>query len=165
MLAIYRPYITESPVSFEETVPSIEEFQGRITDYTKSFPWLVYEIGGQVVGYAYASAFKTRAAYRWSVESTVYLHESVHGKGIGKKLYLNLFQELKDQGVANVLAGITLPNQASIGLHENLGFVPVAHFKNVGFKFGKWWDVGYWQLQLNLPVIPSELLKPILHNP
>jgi L-amino acid N-acyltransferase YncA len=119
--------------------------------------WLVCEQDGRMAGYAYAGPYRSRCAYSWSVESTVYVHREFQGKGIGKKLYRQLFEILKGQGVVNVIAGITLPNEASVGLHESLKFEKVAEFKDVGFKLGHWWAVGFWQLQLQKPDRPKDL--------
>jgi L-amino acid N-acyltransferase YncA len=160
MLEIYRPYVLETPISFETEVPSLEEFQARIAETTKKFPWLVYERDGKILAYAYASPFKSRCAYEWSVESTVYVQKYFHGQGMGKALYENLLKILKAQGAVNVIGGISLPNAASVGLHEFYGFRKVANFQDVGFKLGQWWDVGYWQLQLQKPETPGKLLLP-----
>ncbi len=158
ILDIYAPYVLETPISFETTVPNLKEFTDRITETTKKFPWLVCELDQQIVGYAYASTYKSRCAYEWSVESTVYVGKNYHGKGIGSKLYKELFPLLKFQGAVNVIAGITLPNVGSVRLHESLGFMPVGSFKDVGHKLNKWWDVGYWQLQLQKPLQPQPLI-------
>lgn len=157
MLEIYRPYVLSTAISFEIEPPSLQEFRGRISENIEKFPWAVCELAGQVVGYAYAGAYKSRCAYAWSVETTVYVHQEFRGQGIGKDLYCRLLATLKRQGAMNVIAGIALPNQASVGIHESLGFEKVAQFKDVGFKLGKWWDVGYWQLQLQKPAEPKAL--------
>jgi L-amino acid N-acyltransferase YncA len=159
MLGIYRPFVLETAISFETETPSLEEFQKRITEISENFPWLVLEQEGKLIAYAYASPFKSRCAYSWSVESTVYVHKDFQRKGLGKQLYLELIDRLKEQGVVNIIGGIALPNNASVGLHESLGFKQVAQFKDVGFKLGKWWDVGYWQLQLQKPNMPEPLRK------
>lgn len=159
MLELYRPYVLDTAISFELEPPSLQEFKKRISENLGNFPWVVCEIDEQVVGYAYSGAYKSRCAYAWSVESTIYVNRNFHGKGIGKDLYRHLFALLKDQGVVNVIAGIALPNDASIIIHESLGFAKVAQFKDVGFKLNRWWDVGYWQLQLQKPMEP-EALRP-----
>lgn len=161
MLEIYAPYVLESPISFETEVPDLGEFQERIREITAKFPWLVYEIEGVVVGYAYASTHRSRCAYEWSVESTVYVDKKHHGKGIGTELYQELFGLLKAQGAVNVFAGITQPNERSVRLHESLGFTGVGIFKDIGFKQGKWWDVGWWQLQLQKPEHPKPLTQSV----
>lgn len=160
ILEIYSPHITNSSTSFETDVPSIDEFKKRISEYTSKFPWIVYELDGKVVGYAYASAHRSRCAYEWSVESSVYVDPDFQGKGVGSKLYQELFKLLKTQGVVNIFAGITLPNEGSIKLHESLGFTYIGKFMDVGFKQGQWWDVGWWQLQLQRPVEPKSLCSP-----
>ena len=161
IIEIYSPHILSGPASFENEVPSLEDFQQRISQNTLKFPWLVYEINGEVAGYAYASAHRSRCAYDWTAECSVYVDEIYHGRGIGKALYAELFNLIKKQGVVNVLAGIALPNERSIKLHEKMGFVACGTFKDAGFKLGKWWDVGWWQLQLQKPAKPESLRKPL----
>lgn len=143
---IYNHYVLKTAITFEEEPVSAQEMAGRIGEATSaSLPWLVAESDGRIVGYAYASKWKGRCAYRFSVESTVYLDPDFVGKGYGAKLYEPLFAMLKESGMHAVMGGIALPNPASIALHEKFGLAKVAHFKEVGFKFGKWVDVGYWQ--------------------
>lgn len=157
---IYKPYVIDTAISFEIEPPSKIEMSERIRQNLETFPWLVWEEENSILGYAYASPFKSRCAYSWSVESTVYVRQNFHGKNIGKRLYVNLLETLSAQGAVNVIGGIALPNAASVGLHESLGFKQVAQFKDVGFKLGRWWDVGYWQLQLQKPMEPVALRKP-----
>ena len=143
---IYNHYIRDTVVTFEEDVVSIQEMTGRLGKVTaSSLPWVVAEENGSVLGYAYASAWHGRCAYRFSTEITVYLAPGAQGKGLGSKLYDTLFARLKDKGIHTVIGGIALPNPASVALHEKFGMTQVAHFKEVGFKFGQWIDVGYWQ--------------------
>jgi phosphinothricin acetyltransferase len=160
LLEIYKPYISNTPITFDLVMPSLEEFQEKLKVVTAKFPWIVYEINGEIVGYAYANTFRTKCAYEWSLESTVYVKEGKHGLGIGKQLYETLFQLLRAQGVINLFAGITLPNAASIKLHENCGFVPVGVYKKIGYKLNQWWDVGWWQLELQQIEQPKSLLLP-----
>ncbi|QIR35980.1 N-acetyltransferase [Tolypothrix sp. PCC 7910] len=148
MLVIYAPIVRETAISFELEPPSETEFQQRIKNYQQQMPWLVCEINGEVVGYAYASPYRPRAAYQWSVESSVYVGEKYRRQGIAKALYTTLLKLLQLQGFYNVVAAIALPNQPSVALHEAFGFVPVGVFPRVGYKFGKWLDIGYWQLSL-----------------
>lgn len=148
LVEIYAPNILESAISFEIVVPSVEEFRSRMQDVLVKFPWLVCEIDGVIVGYAYAGTFRARAAYALTVESAVYIRRGYEGKGIGSALYRDLFARLKTLGLATVIAGVTLPNAASVALHESFGFKKVAHLEKVGFKMNQWWDVGYWQLLL-----------------
>lgn len=157
LLDIYTPYILGSGITFDTEVPSPEEWTKKIDDVRKKFPYLVAEADGQLVGFAYASPFKSRCAYEWSVESSVYVRQDGHRKGIGASLYEALLSMLKEQGVVNVIGGIALPNEPSVKLHEKCGIRPVAKFFDVGFKLGRWWDVGYWQLQLQKPSAPQPL--------
>jgi phosphinothricin acetyltransferase len=123
------------------------------------YPWLVLADGEGVAGYVYAGPHHARAAYDWSVDVTVYLHERAHRQGYGRRLYTALFELLRAQGFVTAFAGISLPNEASVGLHEALGFTPAGVFRDVGFKHGRWWDVGYWQLALTTPPEhPGELV-------
>lgn len=145
---IYNYYIKNTIVSFEESPVHSQEMASRIEEISSSLPWLVYEEQNRIAGYAYASKWKGRCAYRYSVESTVYLNPTLRGKGVGSVLYEALLDILKSQGYHTVLGGISLPNEASIKLHEKFGFRKVAHFSEVGFKFNKWVDVGYWELKL-----------------
>ncbi len=148
ILAIYAPFCADTPVSFEVQPPSAAEMRERITRILTSFPWLVWEKDGVVLGYAYASRHRERAAYQWSVDATVYVSAGARRQGIGRKLYNVLFQLLRRQGFYNAFAGITLPNPASVGLHEALGFKPLGVYRHVGYKLGAWHDVGWWQLEL-----------------
>ena len=146
---IYNHYVLNTAVTFEEQAVSAKQIAERISEVASaSLPWLVAEQAGQVVGYAYATKWKGRCAYRFSVESTVYLDPGFVGKRFGVKLYEALFALLKEGGIHVVIGGIALPNPASVALHEKFGLVKVAHFREVGFKFGKWIDVGYWQVTL-----------------
>jgi phosphinothricin acetyltransferase len=162
LIRIYEPYVLETAISFETVTPTLSDFKNRMIEILPRHPWLVCELQNKVVGYAYAGPFKSRCAYLWSAESTVYVDRDFHGRGIGKDLYKNLLGILRQQGIVNVIAGIALPNEASQGLHESLGFTKVAQFKEVGYKLEKWWDVGYWQLQLGRPDRPSALQLPML---
>jgi L-amino acid N-acyltransferase YncA len=146
---IYNYYILKTVTTFEELVVTSQAMAKRIDDvYAATLPWLVAESSGRIVGYAYASMWKERSAYRYSVESTVYLDPEALGVGFGSQLYENLLTNLRQQKLHTVIGGIALPNEASIRLHEKFGFRKVAHFKEVGYKFGQWVDVDYWQLVL-----------------
>lgn len=144
---IYNHYILETTITFEETPINAQEIATRITELKDlNIPWYVAEDSDQkFIGYAYASQWKGRCAYRRSVEVTVYLSPAHVGKGAGSRLYDVLFEKLKSLGYHTIIGGISLPNPASIKLHEKFGMERTAHFKEVGFKFGKWVDVGYWQ--------------------
>lgn len=149
--AIYTPIVRETIVSLETQPPSVMEIQERIAN---SHEWLVYEREGRVVGYAYAAPFHERAGYKWSVEVSIYLGADARGSGVGKELLSALLERLKVRGFVNAFAGIALPNPASVRLFESSGFEAVARHRQVGFKLGGWHDVGWWQLQLNLPTNP-----------
>lgn len=146
--AIYAPFCRETPVSFETEAPSVEEMERRIAKTLKAYPWLVCEEDGQVIGYAYASQHRERAAYCWSVDVSVYVRDGHRRSGIGRALYTSLLALLRLQGFRTALAGATLPNPGSVGLHEGMGFEVVGTYRNIGFKCGKWHDVRWWQLRL-----------------
>lgn len=140
--------MTDTVVSFETEPPSTAEMAERIR---AAHVWLVAEREGKVVGYAYGGTHRTRAAYNRTVEVSAYVERSSHRSGIGRELYLALFDELKQRGYRLLVAGVTLPNEESMGFHQALGFSRVGVFKNIGFKFDNWWDVGWWQLDLGEP--------------
>jgi phosphinothricin acetyltransferase len=148
ILAIYAPYCESTTVSFEVVAPSLDEMQQRITRISPNYPWLVAEVDGQIAGYVYASRHRERAAYRWAVDVAVYIAPQYQRCGVGRALYRTLFELLREQGYFKAFAGVTLPNAGSVGLHESLGFVPAATFRGVGYKNGRWLDVGWWQLEL-----------------
>lgn len=143
--SIYNYYVTHTCVTFEEVPVALEVMAERVARVGMALPWLVWLEGGAVLGYAYADQWRQRSAYRHSVESTVYLHPDAVGRGIGTRLYGALLNELRGRPVHAVIAGIALPNAASVALHQRLGFAPVAHFPEVGWKFRRWIDVVYWQ--------------------
>jgi L-amino acid N-acyltransferase YncA len=146
--AIYAPNVTDTIISFESEPPTADEMRLRIEGTLERYPWLVCEHRGRLLGYAYAGAHGSRAAYRWSVDVSVYVHEEAHRTGVGRALYTSLFAALDLQGFYNAYAGATLPNPASVGLHESVGFRPVGVYRGVGYKLGAWHDVGWWQLPL-----------------
>jgi L-amino acid N-acyltransferase YncA len=145
---IYNHYVMDTVISFEEAPVPAAEMAARIIDLSRTHPWYVYEESGAVVGYAYAGPWRTRAAYRDAVESTVYVECGLVGSGIGSKLYDALIPELRRRSFHCAMGGIALPNAASVALHERKGFVKVAHFREVGWKFQRRIDVGYWELVL-----------------
>lgn len=162
--AIYAPSVADGVASLEERAPEPHEMAERIRITSRSYPWLVAEIGGEVVGYAYASRHHERASYRWSANVTVYIAGGHHRKGIGRGLYAALFELLDRQGVHELCAGITLPNDGSVRLHESMGFALVGVYRNIGFKFGVWRDVGWWQKPLRERApdeAPAELSAPV----
>ena len=143
---IYNHYIANTVVTFEEEPVAGDEMRRRMDDvFAAALPWLIAESGGHLVGYAYATKWKARSAYRFSVETTVYLADGLGKRGLGSRLYDELFRILKEKGIHAAIGGIALPNDASVALHEKFGMRKVAHFDEVGFKFGKWVDVGYWE--------------------
>jgi len=148
ILAIYAPYCESTCVSFEVVAPTLAQMQDRISRITGDYPWLVGEIDGQIAGYVYASRHHERAAYRWSVDVAVYVAPEQQRRGVGRTLYETLFSILREQGHFKAFAGITLPNPASVGLHESVGFRSAAIYRGVGYKFGRWLDVGWWQRDL-----------------
>jgi phosphinothricin acetyltransferase len=148
ILAIYAPYCEVSPISFEDVSPTVEQMSERIRGVLTQYPWLVCEISGQLAGYVYANKIRERAAYRWAVETAVYVDTAHHRRGLAKALYMSLFSILREQGYFKTYAGITLPNPASVRLHESVGFRSVGVFGGIGYKLGKWHDVGWWQLDL-----------------
>ena len=145
---IYNYYIKNTIVTFEEELVSFYEMRSRIKEIINSFPFYVYVENEKIIGYSYAKNWKGREAYKFTVESTVYLDHEVIGKGIGTKLYKKLLNELRNRKFHAVVGGIALPNEKSQHLHEKLGFKKVAHLIEVGYKFNKWIDVGYWELIL-----------------
>lgn len=146
---IYNYYILNTVVTFEEEAVLAEDMKCRIEQITNKLPWVVFEEHNELLGYAYASEWKSRCAYKHSVESTVYLKQDAIGKGMGSKLYAELLQRLKEMKIHATLGGIALPNDSSIALHKKFGFEKVAHFKEVGHKFDRWVDVGYWELMID----------------
>jgi L-amino acid N-acyltransferase YncA len=147
--AIYAPHVESSPVSFEERAPDAGEMATRIEHHASSHAWLVAEREGEVLGYAYATVFNDRPAYRWSASVSVYVGEAARGEGVGRALYGALFDRLRERGFRMACAGITLPNEASVGLHEKFGFELVGVNREIGWKQGAWRDVGWYQLELS----------------
>jgi L-amino acid N-acyltransferase YncA len=145
IIEIYNYYILNTTVTFEEEAVTAAEMAGRIAEITEKFPWLVYESEGKIIGYAYASAWKSRCAYKYSVETTVYLQHGLSGKGYGSELYAELLVRLQQSGLHGIIGGVALPNDGCIALHQKFGFEKVAQFREVGFKFNKWIDVTYWE--------------------
>lgn len=149
ILEIYAPFVTDGATSFELVPPELVEMERRITAGRDRYPWLVLERDRRVLGYTYASAHRTRAAYQWSVEVSIYVHPRAQRCGVGRALYTALFDFLRRQAYANAYAGITLPNAASVKLHESFGFAPVGVFQRIGFKFDRWHDVLWLHLRLS----------------
>lgn len=169
ILSIYAPYVENTSLSFETEVPSEKDFAARIEKNLNHWPWLVAKIDGIIVGYAYASGYRERKAYEWSVECSVYVHQDYQRKGIAKVLYNTLFEILKIQGFKNVYAVINLPNDKSVAFHESMGFSYFATYEKVGYKLRQWKNVGWWRLVLNefedepaSPIVFAELNKEFL---
>lgn len=169
ILAIYAPYIQNTSFTFETELPSIEAFAEKINTYLINWPWLVCETDGIIAGYAYATRYRERVAYQWCTESSVYIHDNYLRAGIARALYTALFEILKRQGFRNVYAVINLPNDRSVAFHESCGFKYFATYEKVGYKLGKWKNVGWWQLSINdyedepaTPIKFSELNKDFL---
>ena len=164
--AIYAPYC-HTPISFELGPPSVEEMRGRLAKILGQYPWLICADGAEVLGYAYASPHRERAAYCWSVDTTIYVRQGRQRRGVGRALYTSLLAILPLQGYVNAYAGITLPNPASVGLHEALGFQQVGVYRQVGFKCGAWHDVAWFQRPLQPPVSeppPPKRLDEVCHT-
>lgn len=160
--ALYAPFVLGGATSFEEAPPDGNEMAERISRLTATHPWLVAERDAVLAGYAYACRHRERPAYRWSTDVSVYVAEVNRRQGVGRRLYEELFARLRRQGFRIACAGITLPNQASVALHEALGFVAVGVYRDIGWKAGGWRDVGWWQLDLRpeADVPPVEPLPP-----
>lgn len=156
LAAIYAPYVLDTTITFEEVPPSAEEMAVRLTTTLKTLPWLVAVIEGEVVGYAYAAPHRARAGYRWSVDTGIYIDSRCIGKGHGRALYEALLPILVQQRYTAAYAGVALPNDASVGLHEAMGFTPIGVYRGVGSKFGKWVDVGWWTRDLAPRTSPPE---------
>jgi L-amino acid N-acyltransferase YncA len=159
--AIYRPFCEDNCVSFESEAPGAAEMAARIAKINLRYAWLVEDMDGVIAGYAYASPHRERAAYRWAVEVTIYIHEKFRGRGVGRALYTALFARLRDQGFFKAYAGILVPNPASQAFHESMGFTLVGIYHRIGYKLGAWRDTGWWQLALQPEVdFPAEPRPP-----
>jgi len=158
VLEIYAPIVRETIISFELAAPTGQEMRDRIVSTLEALPWLVYERDAALLGYAYATRHRERLAYQWSVDVSCYVHAEARRGGIGKALYGALFGILRAQGFQNAYAGITLPNEASVRLHEAMGFKPVGVYRGVGYKLGAWRDVGWWHCSLG--AAPDEPRAP-----
>jgi len=154
--AIYAPIVRETAISFEDEPPTVAEMARRIQDTLAVYPYLVAEDGGRLLGYVYASPHRARAAYRWSVDVTAYVAEGARRGGVGRALYSALLDTLTRQGFHSAYAGIALPNDASVALHEAVGFEALGVYREVGFKHGRWHDVGWWRRALAQAATPSE---------
>jgi L-amino acid N-acyltransferase YncA len=153
---IYRPAVADRATSFEVDPPDAAEMARRVAATLEHYPWLVCEDAGLVVGYAYASRHRERAAYQWAVEVSAYVRDGVHRKGVGRRLYESLFRVLALQGYQRAFAGITLPNEASVGFHSALGFTPVGTYHRIGWKFGRWHDVMWLERAVEETLAPPD---------
>lgn len=157
-LAVYAPYVLNTAISFEYDVPSLDDFKKKIEKISSQYPWLVCEYNGQIVGYAYGSTHRDRTGYQWSPESTVYLDEQYHRRGIARVLYETLFKLLKMQGYYSIYAGILSSNVKSVEFHRALGFEEIGLFKNIGYKLGEWhsnlWMQYFLQEHIAEPSMP-----------
>jgi phosphinothricin acetyltransferase len=145
---IYNHYVKTTAITFEEIPVSINEMEGRVRTVMAKYPWLVWEEGGEILGYAYVNKWRDRSSYRYSAEDSIYIKEGARGRGIGKKLLAALLGEARQTEIHVIAAGITQPNEQSVGLHERFGFKKVAEFVEIGYKMDRWLNVGYWQLIL-----------------
>ena len=162
---IYAPFVTDTSVSFEMVPPSIEEMAQRISTTLQRTPWLVYEQDGRVMGYAYASKHRDRAAYQWSVEVSAYVLPEARRTGVARQLYERLFEILAMQGFYSAFAGITLPNEASVAFHRALGFRDIGVFHSIGYKFGQWHNTGWLERPLRSYDSPSDAPVPLSYVP
>jgi phosphinothricin acetyltransferase len=156
---IYAPVVETTAISFELVPPSVQEMSARIGKVIAQYPWLVAEAGDEVIGYVYASSHSERAAYRWTVETSAYVKEGWRGRRVGGALYGEIIGDLRELGYLMAIAGIALPNDASVAVHERAGFRRVGTLPSVGYKFGTWWDVGYWCLPIVEPA-PADPPEP-----
>lgn len=165
ILAIYAPVVQNTFISFETEVPDVTEIQSRISKTLEQYPYLICEIDGSVAGYAYGSAFRSRRAYQWTTEVTVYVNENFQRRGVGRALYTALFEVLRQQGYYNAVGVIALPNAGSVTLHEIMGFEKIGVFRNMGNKLDDWHDTGWWQLELqtmpNNPPPPTPIQQVV----
>jgi phosphinothricin acetyltransferase len=159
--AIYRPAVVGSPISFEIDPPDGAEMARRVDNIGARFPWLAFEHDGAALGYAYGSPHRARPAYQWSAEVSAYVHEDARRRGVARALYNSLLAVLRLLGYRNAYAGITLPNSASVGFHEAHGFRSVGVFHDVGYKLGRWHDVGWWERPLGNRIEHPDPPRPI----
>lgn len=148
VLSIYAPYVQNTSITFDYELPSKAEFIDKIESIRHDYPWLVCLSDNKIVGYAYGSKHRYKTAYKWSVESTIYVAQGFHRLGVARLLYESLFKILKSQGFFNVYAGVTMPNVSSEEFHKSMGFTEIGIFKNIGYKLGKWHDVKWFQFHL-----------------
>jgi phosphinothricin acetyltransferase len=174
--AIYAPIVRDTFISFELEAPGESQIAQRIAATLRKYPWLVFEDGEGIAGYACAGEHRERLAYQWSVDVSCYVHPRARGRGVGKALYQALLRVLRVQGFRNAFAGIALPNDGSVALHESVGFTPLGRYRNVGYKLGAWHDSGWWQCAIGefgpepetpraLPELEGAVLEAALRSP
>lgn len=161
ILDIYTPYVTDTAITFEYTVPTLAEFIARMKKTLAKYPYLVAVQNDEILGYAYASEFKSRAAYNWAVETTIYVKQQIRKSGVGKKLYLALEEVLKRQNICNLYACIAYPNPGSIGFHEHLGYQTIGHFSKCGYKLDTWYDMIWMEKMIGEHIIDPKPFRPI----
>jgi L-amino acid N-acyltransferase YncA len=158
--AIYAPVVTDSAITFETEVPSVETMGQRIRTRLRHYPWLVWEERGRVLAYAYASRFRERAAYDWIAETSIYVHTDARRRGIARRLYAVLLEAMRLQGINRAVGVITMPGDASVSMHEAMGFTPAGIWHKAGYKLDQWWDVGVWEKPLQAAANPPEPVPP-----
>lgn len=165
LLAVYAPYVENTNISFEYEVPALDDFRQRIEKITAKHPYIVAEVNGEIVGYAYASIFRNKAAYNRSLETTIYIKKNFHRHGIGRNLYKIMEELLKMQNITNLYASITYPNLKSMKFHEKMGFVKMAHFNRCGYKNGAWLDMIFLEKVINRHILPAKEIVYIKNLP
>lgn len=158
--AIYAPHVTGGAATFETALPGTDVMRERMRTRLPHYPWLVWEEGGDVLAYAYAYRFRERAAYDWIAETSIYVHAAAQRRGIARRLYGCLFDVMRLQGLMQAVGVITLPGNASVSLHETMGFAPAGVWRQSGWKLGQWWDVGVWQKELQPATVPPPSVTP-----
>lgn len=158
--ALTNRYITGSAIHFSYEPVTAQDLLALFEKHRARYPWIVAELDGGFAGYAKAGPWRDRAAYDWTPEAGIYIEPAFHRRGVGRALYLRLFEILREQGYHSLIAGATLPNDASVRLHESVGFVKLGQFPRVGWKMGRWWDVGFWQKELAPPGTPATPIRP-----
>lgn len=157
---IYTPHIASGVATFETELPGVDAMRQRVLTRLQHYPWLVWDEGGTVLAYAYASRFRERAAYDWIAETSIYVHADAQRRGIARRLYGFLLETMRMQGINQAMGVITLPGTQSVAMHEAMGFTPAGVWKQSGYKLGQWWDVGVWQKELQAPVNPPAAVVP-----
>ncbi|WP_430388702.1 N-acetyltransferase family protein [Dyella sp. 20L07] len=157
---IYTPSVIEGVATFETELPGVEAMRERIIGRLRHYPWLIWEENGRVLAYAYASRFRERAAYDWIAETSIYVHPDAQRRGIARRLYGALLDAMRLQGLNQAVGVITLPGDASVAIHESMGFTPAGVWRSSGYKLGRWWDVGVWQKELQASTVPPKAVIP-----